>query len=53
MIKLDKAYDIGTEVTLIGEDHGAFISVDEIADQLDTINYEITTNLSDRIPRIY
>src|SRR5699024_9203707 len=53
MIKIDIAYAIGTEVTLIGEDQGAFMSVDEIADQLDTINYEITTNLSDRLPRIY
>lgn len=53
MIKLDKKYDVGTEVTLIGEDGNEFISVDEIAEQLDTINYEITTNLSNRIPRTY
>ncbi len=53
MIKLDQEYDIGTEVTLIGEDGDEFISVDEIAEHLETINYEITTNLSNRIPRIY
>lgn len=53
MIKLDKPYDIGTEVTLIGQSGHEFISVDEIAYSLKTINYEITTNLSSRIPRIY
>lgn len=53
MIRLDQKYDIGTEVTLIGKDGDAFISVDEIAEQLDTINYEITTNLTKRVPRMY
>lgn len=53
MIKLDQAYEIGTEVTLIGKSGDATISIDEIASKLETINYEVTTNLSSRIPRIY
>lgn len=53
MIKLDKAYDVGTEVTLIGSSGAETISIDEIADQRETINYEVTTNLTSRIPRIY
>ncbi len=53
MIKLDQAYEIGTEVTLIGKNGDATISIDEIASKLETINYEVTTNLSSRIPRIY
>lgn len=53
MIKLDKAYEIGTEVTLIGNSGDESISIDEIADHLETINYEITTNITSRVPRLY
>lgn len=53
MIKLNKKQTIGTEVTLIGQNLNEFISIDEIASKLDTINYEITTNISNRVPRIY
>lgn len=53
MIKLDQKYPIGTEVTLIGKSANDFISVDEISNKLETINYEITTNLTARVPRIY
>lgn len=53
MIKLDQAYEVGTEVTLIGRSGKEFISVDEIAEKSDTINYEIITTLTNRIPRIY
>ena len=53
MVKLDQKYPIGTEVTLIGQSGNDFISVDEISNKLETINYEITTNLTDRVPRIY
>ncbi len=41
MVKLDKDYPVGTEVVLIGSQLDAFISVDEAADWVDTINYEI------------
>ena len=53
MVKLDKNYEVGQKVTLIGEDHGAVIEVDDVADYLDTINYEIPCMITDRIPRIY
>ncbi len=43
----------GTEVTVFGADHGAFIGVDEIAEQAGVINYEVVCGLSRRVPRIY
>ncbi len=53
MIKLDQHYKVGTEVTLIGKNGNAVISIDEIAERLETINYEVTTNITSRVPRIY
>lgn len=53
MVKLDQPYNVGQKVTLIGEDHGAMISMDEVAQHLRTINYEIPCMLTSRIPRIY
>jgi alanine racemase len=40
---------VGQEVIIYGEDN----PVEYFADLLDTINYEIYCNLSERIPRIY
>lgn len=53
MIRLDRAYPIGTKVTLIGRQGDAEITMDEVAEHLDTINYEIPCNISNRVPRIY
>ena len=53
MIRLPHYYPKGTPVTLIGPDHGAYNHISWIAQQTSTIGYEIMTNLSDRIPRIY
>ncbi len=53
MIKLDQHYEVGTEVTLIGNSEGAVISIDEVAERLETINYEVSTNITSRVPRIY
>ncbi len=54
MIRLDQEYPLGTMVTLIGKDKGQLeISTDEVADYLDTINYEIPCMISYRVPRIY
>ncbi|HEL2058010.1 TPA: alanine racemase [Streptococcus suis] len=50
-IKLPRVYPLGTRVTLIGQDQEATISVQDWADYLGTINYEITCMLSDRLPR--
>ena len=43
----------GEEVVIYGRQKGAEISVDEVADMLDTINYEVVSTISRRVPRIY
>ncbi|AFS71704.1 alanine racemase [Exiguobacterium antarcticum] len=48
MIRLPRAYPVGTEVTLIGR--GA--PIDEAAHWLGTINYEVLCQFSKRVPRI-
>lgn len=53
MIRLPKAYGAGTKVTLIGENGGEIISMQEVADYLDTIHYEVACTISGRIPREY
>ncbi|MGL4521755.1 MAG: alanine racemase [Bacilli bacterium] len=53
MVQLDKEYPVGTEVTLIGKDGEQFISMDEVARVLDTINYEVCCGISARVPRVY
>ncbi|MFH2220048.1 MAG: alanine racemase [Pseudomonadota bacterium] len=45
--------DVGDEVVIFGRQNNAAISVEEIAADLDTINYEIVSALTARIPRIY
>ncbi|WP_421385368.1 alanine racemase [Bacillus salacetis] len=53
MISLPDEVKPGTKVTLIGRQGEDFISMDEIAGKLDTINYEIPCIISNRVPRIY
>ncbi|MDP4133843.1 MAG: alanine racemase [Bacillota bacterium] len=40
-------------VTLIGRDRNEYISADEIADIIGTINYEVVCDIGKRVPRIY
>lgn len=53
MIRLPEKKPIGTKVTLIGRQGQEMISVDEVADRLETINYEIPCMINWRVPRIY
>ncbi|MEC0496963.1 alanine racemase [Bacillus glycinifermentans] len=43
----------GEEVVIYGRQKGAEISVDEVAEMLNTINYEVVSTLSRRIPRFF
>jgi len=43
----------GDEAVLIGAQGGEHITAEEIAGLADTINYEVTTSLLPRVPRIY
>ncbi len=53
MVKLDQFVPEDTIVTLIGSDGDEMITADEIAQKLETINYEVVCQLSSRIPRVY
>ena len=44
---------VGDEVVIFGRQNGSCISVDEIADQVGTINYELVCIIGKRIPRVY
>ena len=43
----------GDEVVLLGRQHGAEISADEMAAWSNTISYEILTSIGARVPRVY
>ncbi len=45
--------NIGDEVTLFGESCGCNIPIEDVADKMGTINYEIACIVGKRIPRIY
>lgn len=47
-----KNVSVGDEVVLIGKQNNKVINVEEVAELCETINYEITTILSQRIPRV-
>ena len=49
----DTPVQVGDEVVLIGEQGGKAITVEEVADHLNTINYEVVCQISSRVPRIY
>lgn len=44
---------VGDEVTLLGRDNGQVITVEEWAQRIDTINYEVFCQISKRVPRLY
>lgn len=53
VIRLPKAYPIGSSVTLIGQDGDMVITATDVADYARTINYEVLCLISDRVPRVY
>ncbi|TDL30497.1 alanine racemase [Jeotgalibacillus sp. S-D1] len=53
MIRMPENYPVGTKVTLIGRQNGDAILIDEVADHLETINYEVACAIAARVPRIY
>lgn len=53
MILLPAAYNIGEKVTLIGKQQNEEITIDEWAEKVETINYEVPCIITSRVPRIY
>jgi alanine racemase len=49
----DADAEVGDIVTLIGSDGGESISAEELAGLIGTINYEVTTRIPSRVPRIF
>lgn len=49
----DSQAGVGDEVVLFGRQGNACITVDEIADLLGTITYEVTCGISKRVPRVW
>ena len=44
---------MGDEVVVFGQQENAILTVDEMASLLNTINYEIVTSITARVPRVY
>ncbi|MEY8446535.1 alanine racemase [Enterococcus ratti] len=53
MIRLPHKVSLGTKVTLIGKNQEEEIPMQAVADQLETIHYEVACVLGTRIPREY
>jgi len=51
--ELKQDVHVGDEVVLFGSQNGACISVDEVASDMGTINYETVCIIGKRIPRVY
>jgi alanine racemase len=49
----DASIEEGAIATLIGSDGDERVTAEEIAEQIDTINYEVTARIPSRVPRIY
>ncbi len=48
-----KPVEVGDEVTLMGRDGSEFVSADELAAKLGTINYEVACLFDLRLPKVY
>ena len=53
IVLLPKEVPVGTKVELISADPKAPNNIKAVADQVDTLHYEIACLLSDRLPRVY
>jgi alanine racemase len=45
--------EVGDVVTLLGADGGERITAEELATHAGTINYEITSRIASRVPRLF
>jgi alanine racemase len=53
MVSLPEGASLGTEVVLIGRQGEEEIRAEEVAERWGTINYEVITGISARMPRVY
>ncbi len=52
-IKVTSDVKIGDEVLILGKDKYGEISAEDMAEKLNTISYEVFTDVSERVPRIF
>ncbi len=45
--------EVGDRITVLGSDGGNRVTAEDIARKIDTISYEVTCGISQRVPRIY
>ena len=48
-----KPVEVGDEVTLVGRDGDEFVSIEELAQKMGTINYEVACMFDMRLPKVY
>ena len=53
MLRLPKAYPVGTEVVLIGSQGDDSIHLEDVALKWGTVEVDVTTVINQRVPRIY
>lgn len=53
MIRLPKEFPIGTKVVLVGKSKADEVTMQELAEHLNTIHYEVTCGFTARLPRVY
>lgn len=53
MVRLPGEVAVGTKVTLVGKNGGEAITLEEVAEKLETIHYEVACGISPRVPREY
>jgi alanine racemase len=53
MIRLPGWMPVGTPVTLLGDDQGERITLEELAARIDTIPQQVLAMISPRLPRVY
>lgn len=53
MVHPPHEFPINTPVTILGENGGAFNSITSMSEPLETIDYEIVCDISERVPRQY
>lgn len=53
MIKLPRLYPAGTKVTLIGENNGHKITLEDLANHIESVPQEIPSMITYRVPRVY
>ena len=53
VLAFDADVQQGDEVTIVGEDGGEWLTVEELAETAGSFNYEYVCDVTKRVPRVY